>query len=152
MLTRVTAVEYVRPMQSGRTSPVLVRCARDDDFLIEVVVKFSDYCDQREENLAMEFTAACLAGDLRLPIPEPLLVVISDNWAANVPDQVRRSRILASSRIAFGSKLTQIEDEIRTDHRSEGIEKRYQAATPSPARTAPAVARSCAVQAGINRS
>ncbi len=105
MLARVTAVEYVRPMESGRTSPLLVRCARDDGPIIEVVVKFSGFCDQHQENLAMESIAACLAGDLRLPIPEPLLVVIPDEWAAIVPDEERRKRILASARVAFGSKL-----------------------------------------------
>ncbi len=105
MLARVTAVEYVRPMESGRTSPLLVRCARDDGSVIEVVVKFSRFCDQQQENLAMEAIAACLAGDLKLPIPEPLLVAIPDEWAAIVPDDERRKRILASSRVAFGSKL-----------------------------------------------
>jgi hypothetical protein len=92
-------------MESGRTSPLLVRCARTDGTIIEVVVKFSAFCDQQQENLAMEAIAACLAGDLQLPIPEPMLVVISDEWAAIVPDEQRRKRILASSRVAFGSKL-----------------------------------------------
>ena len=53
----------------------------------------------------MEAIAACLAGDLKLPITEPLLVAIPDEWAAIVPDDERRKRILASSRVAFGSKL-----------------------------------------------
>jgi hypothetical protein len=105
MLTRVTAVEYVRPMESGRTSPLLVRCSRDDGSIIEVVVKFSGFCDQREENLAMELVAACLAGDLKLPIPEPMLVVIPTEWAAIVPDDELRKRVQASSPIAFGSRL-----------------------------------------------
>jgi hypothetical protein len=45
-------------MESGRTSPLLVRCADDDGTAIEVVVKFSAFCDQLEENLAMEAVAA----------------------------------------------------------------------------------------------
>jgi len=53
----------------------------------------------------MEVIAACLAGDLKLPIPEPLLVAVPEEWAAIVPDEKRRKRILASSGIAFGSKL-----------------------------------------------
>jgi hypothetical protein len=105
MLTRVTAVEYVRPMESGRTSPLLVRCVRHDGSIVEVVVKFSGLCDQQQENLAIEAIAACLAGDLKLPIPEPLLVAVPEEWAAIVPDEKRRKRILASSRVAFGSKL-----------------------------------------------
>jgi hypothetical protein len=92
-------------MESGRTSPLLVRCSRDDGSIIEVVVKFSGFCDQREENLAMELVAACLAGDLKLPIPEPMLVVIPTEWAAIVPDDELRKRVQASSPIAFGSRL-----------------------------------------------
>ena len=95
----------VRPMESGRTSPLLVRCVRDDGSIIKVVVKFSAFCDQQQENLAIEAFAACLAADLGLPIPEPLLVVIPDEWAAIVPDEERKKRIRASSSVAFGSKL-----------------------------------------------
>lgn len=105
MLTRVTAVEYVRPMESGRTSPLLVRCADGDGSIIEVVVKFSGFCDQQQENLAMEAVSACLAGDLRLPIPEPVFVSIPDEWAEVVPDEARKQRIIQSSGVAFGSRL-----------------------------------------------
>ena len=73
----------------------LIRCVRDDGSIIEVVVKFSAFCDQQQENLAIEAFAACLAGDLGLPIPEPLLVVIPDELAAIVPDEQRKKRILA---------------------------------------------------------
>jgi hypothetical protein len=105
MLTRVTAAEYVKPMETGRTSPLLVRCARADGTIDEVVVKFSAFCDQQQENLAMEAVAACLAGDLKLPIPEPLLVLIPTELVAIIPDEERRKRVRASSPIAFGSKL-----------------------------------------------
>ena len=53
----------------------------------------------------MEAVAACLAGDLKLPIPEPMLVVVPTEWIAIVPDEERRRRIEASSPIAFGSNL-----------------------------------------------
>jgi hypothetical protein len=105
MLAEVTAIEYVRPMESGRTSPILVRCARDDGAVIEVVVKFSEFCDQQQENLAIEAVAACLAGDLRLPIPEPLFVTVPGDWAEVVPDEARRQRIIQSSSVGFGSRL-----------------------------------------------
>jgi HipA-like protein len=92
-------------MESGRTSPLLVRCAHDDGTAIEVVVKFSAFCDQLEENLAMEAVAACLAGDLNLPIPEPFLVAVRDDWIEIVADEARKKRIRQSSRVAFGSRL-----------------------------------------------
>jgi hypothetical protein len=72
---------------------------------VEAVVKFSAFCDQQEENLAMEAIAACLAGDLGLPIPEPFLVIIPDEWIPIVPGDERRRRIGASARLAFGSRL-----------------------------------------------
>ena len=59
MLVRMTAVEYVRPMRTGRTSPSLVNCERKDGAIVPVVVKFSENCDQKEVNLAREVLAAC---------------------------------------------------------------------------------------------
>jgi hypothetical protein len=68
--------------------------ANDDTSLIEVVVKFSDFCDQKQENLAMESMeaiAGCLAGDLGLPIPEPWLISIPPDWAAIQPRRLWRT-------------------------------------------------------------
>jgi hypothetical protein len=92
-------------MESGRTCPLLVRCAHDDGAVVEVVVQFSGFCDQQQENLAMEAVTACLAGDLGLPIPEPFLVSVPRDWAEVVPDDTRRQRIIQSSPVAFGSRL-----------------------------------------------
>jgi hypothetical protein len=105
MLTLVTATEYVRPMESGRTSPLLVRCTWADGTIGEVVVKLSAFCDQHVENLAMETVAACLAVDLKLPIPEAMLVLIPTERIAIIPDDQRRKRAQASSPIGFGSRL-----------------------------------------------
>jgi hypothetical protein len=105
MLVRVTAAEYVRPMDAGRTSPVLVNCEQPDGTIVPVVAKFSDFCDLREANLAREIIAACLAADLGLPVPEPFIIEIPDGWPEIVPDLARRARIAASGALAFGSKL-----------------------------------------------
>jgi hypothetical protein len=37
---------------SGRTSPLLIRCACDDGSVVEVVVKFSGFCDQQQKLLS----------------------------------------------------------------------------------------------------
>jgi hypothetical protein len=105
MLATVTATEYVRPMDSGRTCPVIINCERPDGSIVATVAKFSDYCDQKEVHLAREIVAACLAGDLGLPIPTPVLIEVPPDWADIVPDAHRRARIGASSGIAFGSLL-----------------------------------------------
>jgi hypothetical protein len=81
MLATVTATEYVRPMDSGRTCPVIVNCERPDGSIVTTVAKFSDFCDQKEVHLAREIVAACLAGDLGLPIPTPVLIEVPPGWA-----------------------------------------------------------------------
>ncbi|MCW2121258.1 hypothetical protein M2226_000002 [Bradyrhizobium elkanii] len=105
MLATIMAVEYVRPMETGRTSPALVNCERSDGTIIPVVAKFSDCCDLHEVNLAREIIGACLAGDLGLPVPEPFIIEIPQGWSNVIPDPARRARIAASSRLAFGSAL-----------------------------------------------
>jgi hypothetical protein len=104
MLIRLSPIEYVRPMEAGRTGPLLILCVRADDEPIEIVAKFSDGCDQGVTSLAREVIAACLAGDLGLPIPEPFLVDITPEWAAVVTDSTPRARIHARSLVAFGSR------------------------------------------------
>jgi hypothetical protein len=105
MLRTVDAIEFNGAISTGRTSPCRVTCEADDGSLIEAAVKFSAGCDRREVNLALEVIAACLAGDLDLPIPEPLLVRWSREWADCIPDQTRRTLIQASAPVAFGSTL-----------------------------------------------
>jgi len=103
MLSRVQAVEFRRNTTSGRTQPALLLCERSDGSEVEVVAKFSASCDQGVINLAREAFAACLAGDLGLPIPEPVLIELPDGWADSIIDGRQRQRIATSSGIAFGS-------------------------------------------------
>ena len=105
MLGRAVALEYVRQMGAGRTCPLLVNCEKPDGSVVSAVAKFSDFCDQRETHLAREIIGACLAVDLGLPVPEPMLIKIPPGWSDIVPDAPLRARIAASSPIAFGSTL-----------------------------------------------
>jgi hypothetical protein len=105
MLTRVTAIEHHSVITSGKTQPSRIVCERSDGTTVEVVAKFSVGCEEREVGLAREVIATCLAGDLGLPVPEPFLVDVSDDWADQVKNDVQRERIKASSRVAFGSRL-----------------------------------------------
>ena len=52
-----------------------------------------------------EVVAACLAADLGLPIPVPVLVTTTPEWIATLADEDMAARIRRSSRIAFGSTL-----------------------------------------------
>lgn len=105
MLTRVSPVEFVRPMRAGRTGPALLLCETADGTPHEVVVKFSGGCDENVVSLAREVIAACLAGDLGLPIPQPFLVEVGPEWSATITDPTIRARAQSSSPIAFGSRL-----------------------------------------------
>lgn len=104
MLTRVTAIEFTRPTRTGRTKPAILACQAPDGSVVEVVAKFSAGCDQREVNLAREVIAACLAGDLGLPVSEPFLIDLPAEFVSLVPDAGQRTRIAASVPVAFGSR------------------------------------------------
>lgn len=104
MLRRVIASEFVRATQAGKTRPAFLRCEDASLDAVEVVAKFSAGCDRGVTDLAIEALAACLAGDLGLPIPEPFLVEIPSVWADAVPAD-RRKLVQTSSPVAFGSKL-----------------------------------------------
>ncbi|MGH6861772.1 MAG: HipA family kinase [Phyllobacterium sp.] len=105
MLSQVFANEFVRPMANGKTAPVLIVCEKINGDEVEVVTKFSIGCEQKEISLAAEVIGACLAGDLGLPVPEPFLVEVSEDFIATVPNAEHRDRIKTSNRIAFGSRL-----------------------------------------------
>ena len=88
MLARVSAIEFIKPMKTGRTGPLLLGCdpGDPDADVIEAVTKFSAGCDEGVVNLAREVVAASLARDLQLPVPVPLLVEVSPEFAATIAD------------------------------------------------------------------
>jgi hypothetical protein len=105
MLTYVTAREFVRPAKNGRTGPVLLVCDDATGDEVELFAKLSARCEQGAANLAKEVLAACLAGDLGLPIPQPFLVNLPGAWVATIPNIDIRSAMIASVPVAFGSKI-----------------------------------------------
>lgn len=107
MLKKLLASRLERKMSTGRTKPCLITCegtvAGDED--IQLVVKFSAGCHEKEKNLALEAIAAMLAADLELPVPEPFLVEIDEDFISSILDGELRRHIQGSNRIAFGSRL-----------------------------------------------
>lgn len=102
MLSKVNASNLVRPVGNGKTKPYFITCetAGDD---IDLIVKFSAACEQKERNLVAEAIAAMLAADLGLPVPEPFLVQIDDVFIRSITDSAIAKHIESSNRIAFGS-------------------------------------------------
>lgn len=105
MIRRLRAVEFNKGMKSGKTAPALLTCVDEQEQTVELVAKFSAGCERRQTGLAMEVVAACLAGDLGLPVPEPFIIDLPQAWIDGLPEETVRARINASSRVAFGSKL-----------------------------------------------
>jgi hypothetical protein len=105
MLTRVTATEFTRAASNGRTKPVILVCTGPTGDEVELFAKLSARCEQGAVHLAREAIAACLAGDLGLPVPQPFLVDLPPAWVAAVPDVEIRAAMTASLPVAFGSRL-----------------------------------------------
>lgn len=103
MLERATAMEYVAAPGNGRTRPAHLVCEKADGSTVELIAKVTAGCDEGVVNLAREVLAACLAGDLGLPIPKPWLVEIPPAFIATMRDDERRAMFQASVPIAFGS-------------------------------------------------
>ncbi|KDP88221.1 hypothetical protein CF70_032180 [Cupriavidus sp. SK-3] len=106
MLEQVTATRFVKRMTTGRTTPLLLECEGDDELPIEVVTKCSAGTMEGVKNLAIEAIAGMLAADLRLPIPAPFIVELTQEFidlvATQDPDRATLMR--NSNRLAFGSK------------------------------------------------
>ncbi len=105
MLARITATEFIRPMKTGKTTPSLLVCERPDGTEVEVVAKYSSCCYEKETNLAMEVIGACLAADLGLPVPEPFIVELSEDFIASVTDKEHQAKMRTSNSVCFGSAL-----------------------------------------------
>ena len=103
LLSRVGADEVIRRATSGRTQPVLLVCEVDSGSPVELFCKLSAGCDANVTSLAREVVAACLARDLRLPVPAPYLVDIPPEFGASVVDPTTAVLFRTSSSVAFGS-------------------------------------------------
>ncbi|MEN6543550.1 HipA family kinase [Parvibaculum sp.] len=105
MLRRLTPIEFHRFAKVGKTNPAFAICEDEHGATVEVVAKFSGNCERGVTSLSMEVIAACLAADLGLPIPEPYLLNVSQEWAQLIPDAQQRLKITSSNPVAFGSHM-----------------------------------------------
>lgn len=88
----------------GRTRPLTVSVRTVDGESHDAYLKLSARIEWGVEGLSNEVIAACLAGDLGLPILEPFLVRLTPEWIASVPNLAVRSALGASAGVAFASK------------------------------------------------
>ena len=105
MLEELVATTFHRRMDSGRTGPLLLGGEHAEQE-IEVVAKFSKGGDIGAAGLVREALCAMLAADLGLPIPQPFLVRVSQDFIESVrsADAGVADFLVASLRVGFGSK------------------------------------------------
>lgn len=103
MLEKVEATRFDRAMSKGRTMPLLLAAEYSDGRSVELIGKFSHGGQIGEIGLAREAISAMLAADLGLPVPNPLLVTVSDAFIATVPDRDAAALLHQSLRVGFGS-------------------------------------------------
>src|SRR5262249_19034920 len=103
LLDLVTATQFNRRMQSGKTRPCIMTCERSNGEEVEAVVKFSQGCERRVGALVSEAIAAMFASDLELPVPEPLLVRLPQQVISRIDDIEIRRLAETSCRTTFAS-------------------------------------------------
>ena len=103
MLEKVKATRFDRAMTKGRTMPLLLAAEFSDGRSVELIGKFSHGGQIGAIGLAREAISAMLAADLGLPVPNPLLVTISDAFIETVPNPDAGSLLRQSLRVGFGS-------------------------------------------------
>jgi hypothetical protein len=103
MIRVAEAIEFLGVASSGRNAPLQVMAETPDGDLLELFVKPSGRPELGIEGLANELFAACIAGHVGLPVCEPIIVSIADDWINSISDQGLQSVLRLSSELAFGS-------------------------------------------------
>lgn len=105
-MRRLKAVGFVKRMTSGRTKPTVLACEdingeADDTF--EFVVKLRGSIETGPIGLMCEIVASRLGLFLDLPVVEPALVEITEEFVASVPDREAKDALNRSLGLNFGS-------------------------------------------------
>jgi hypothetical protein len=103
MISLAVATRYDRVAEAGRNRPLRVVVEADEGVEYEVFLKSSGCPELTVTSLAHEVLAACIAGQVGLPVCRPFLVELTPEWVASVHDAEVRQILQASNPIAFGS-------------------------------------------------
>jgi hypothetical protein len=105
MLPRAFATGYHRISDGGRNRPLLVTVETDDGAEHDVYLKPSERPNMSLSGLICEYMAACLAGDLGLPIPKAFLVELDETFIRSIPHPDLQALLFDGSPLSFGSKI-----------------------------------------------
>jgi hypothetical protein len=108
-MRQLTAVRFERAMTSGRTRPLVLACEEadanaDDPTPTEFLVKLRGSVQAGGVGLTCELIAAEVARFLDLPVPEPAVVEITEEFVRSVPDVESREALRKSLGLNFGSR------------------------------------------------
>ena len=104
VIAEIVPTEFVRRVSNGKTRPAIL-LADHEDGAVEVVCKLAAGCERGPTSLAMEVVSALLAGDLGIPIPEPLFVLLEPEFLDALPDAAWAAMARNGPPVALGSKL-----------------------------------------------
>jgi hypothetical protein len=104
MIRRAEAIEFRGTADTGRNAPLIIAAETDDGESLELYLKPSGRPELGIEGMANELLAACIAGELGLPVCEPILVTITEEWIDTIRDANLQAVLRNSSPVGFGSK------------------------------------------------
>lgn len=104
LLLKVEASEFLGRATTGRSQPMLCACYDSDGRSYSVYVKYAGFHeDLTTDHLVGELISNLFAKDLGLPVAEPCLVTIDQDFLHTVPDETLRKALAGVPLVAFGS-------------------------------------------------
>jgi hypothetical protein len=98
----LTAAQFIQPMGTGRTRPLLLGCENAEGGLVELVVKLRGPHLETKAQIA-ELMAAQLADDLGLDVPRSAIVEVPPGFDSVVTEPDAATAVRQSSGLNFGS-------------------------------------------------
>jgi HipA-like kinase len=108
MLARISATQFIRPMTTGRTCPILCGCVdQNDQDAGEYVVKLLRNQEAGASGALLEFAGSRLARHFDILVPEPAAVHIDPSFAQAIIElrPELSAPLRASVGLNFGSKV-----------------------------------------------
>ncbi len=106
MLSSLTATRFDAciPAESGKTRPFMAAAENQEGEELEICIKLMGGCDLGVKAMVAEAVSSMLAADLGLPVPEPFVVEITQDFTNMIPDPHAHTLATKSIGLNFASK------------------------------------------------
>lgn len=101
-ILQLTAMQFIKPMSTGRTRPLLLGCENNVGDTFEIVVKFRGR-EMGEKSQIAELITARLADDLGLRVPQVAIVNVPVGFETTFPEKDLMKLVKGSPGLNFGS-------------------------------------------------